>query len=41
MGTRKTVAQHIIEQEIDHVLAFKGNQGNLFVIYLEDIEQIY
>ena len=37
MGTQKAIAQQIIEQGGDYVLALKGNQGNLF----EDVEQIF
>ena len=36
MGTQKAIAQQIVEQGGDYVLALKGNQGNLF----EDVEQI-
>jgi predicted transposase YbfD/YdcC len=37
MGTQKAIAQQIIAQEGDYVLALKGNQGNLF----EDVQQIF
>lgn len=37
MGTQKSIAQQIIEQGGDYVLALKGNQGNLF----EDVEQLF
>ena len=37
MGTQKKIAQQIIEQGGDYVLALKGNQGNLF----EDVQQIF
>lgn len=37
MGTQKAIAQQIVEQGGDYVLALKGNQGNLF----EDVEQIF
>ena len=37
MGTQKAIAEQIIAQGGDYVLALKGNQGNLF----EDVEQIF
>ena len=37
MGTQKHIAEQIIEQGGDYVLALKGNQGNLF----EDVQQIF
>jgi len=37
MGTQKEIAQQIIEQGGDYVLALKGNQGNLFT----DVQQIF
>ena len=37
MGTQKKIAQQIIAQGGDYVLALKGNQGNLF----EDVQQIF
>lgn len=30
MGTQKSIAQQIVQQGGDYVLAIKGNQGNLF-----------
>jgi predicted transposase YbfD/YdcC len=37
MGTQKQIAQQIIEQQADYVLALKGNQGNLH----EDVTQLF
>ncbi|MGF1494922.1 MAG: ISAs1 family transposase [Microcoleaceae cyanobacterium] len=37
MGTQKAIAQQIIQQGGDYVLALIGNQGNLF----EDVQQIF
>ena len=37
MGTQKQIANLIVEQEADYVLALKGTQGNLF----EDVQQIF
>ena len=37
MGTQTAIAQQIIEQGGDYVLALKGNQGNLF----EDVQQLF
>jgi predicted transposase YbfD/YdcC len=37
MGTQKQIAQQIIEQGADYVLALKGNQGNLY----EDVTQLF
>jgi predicted transposase YbfD/YdcC len=40
MGYQKNIAEKIIEQEADYVLALKGNQGNLFEdvkLYLDSI----
>ena len=37
MGTQKEIAQQIIAQGGDYVLALKGNQGNLF----EDVQQLF
>jgi predicted transposase YbfD/YdcC len=37
MGTQTAIAQLIVQQEGDYVLALKDNQGNLF----EDVQQIF
>jgi predicted transposase YbfD/YdcC len=37
MGTQTKIAQQIVEQEGDYVLALKGNQGNL----CKDVEQLF
>jgi predicted transposase YbfD/YdcC len=37
MGTQKAIAEQIVAQGGDYVLALKGNQGNLF----EDVEQLF
>ena len=37
MGTQKAIAEQIVAQGGDYVLALKGNQGNLF----EDVQQIF
>lgn len=37
MGTQTAIAQQIVEQGGDYVLALKGNQGNLF----EDVHQLF
>ena len=37
MGTQTAIAQQIVEQGGDYVLALKGNQGNLF----EDVQQLF
>lgn len=37
MGTQKAIAQQIVQQGGDYVLALKGNQGNLF----EDVQQLF
>jgi predicted transposase YbfD/YdcC len=37
MGTQKAIAEQIVTQGGDYVLALKGNQGNLF----EDVEQLF
>jgi predicted transposase YbfD/YdcC len=37
MGTQKAIAEQIVEQGGDYVLALKGNQGNL----CEDVEQLF
>ena len=37
MGTQTAIAQLIVQQEGDYILALKNNQGNLF----EDVQQIF
>lgn len=37
MGTQTAIAQQIVDQGGDYVLALKGNQGNLF----EDVQQLF
>ena len=37
MGTQKAIAQQIVQQGGDYVLALKGNQGNL----CEDVQQLF
>lgn len=37
MGTQKTIAQQIVTQGGDYVLALKGNQGGLY----EDVQQLF
>lgn len=37
MGCQTAIAQQIVEQQADYVLALKGNQGNLH----EDVEQLF
>jgi predicted transposase YbfD/YdcC len=38
MGTQKTIAQQIVKQGGDYVLALKGNQGNLFEAVQQQFE---
>jgi predicted transposase YbfD/YdcC len=40
MGTQKTMAQQIVQQGGDYVLALKGNQGNLFEAVQQQFETI-
>lgn len=37
MGTQTAIAEQIIQEEGDYILALKGNQGNLF----EDVQQLF
>jgi len=37
MGTQRAIAQQIVSQEGDYVLALKGNQGGLY----EDVQQLF
>ena len=37
MGTQRAIAQTIVEQGADYVLALKGNQGHLF----EDVQEVF